>query len=134
MKTYYTRERRIVVKNIKGYVNLKNDLDLIKENIDYLKEKRNTISAIIENLEKEEIKMESTKETMESFLKELKGVEQELAINILVKGFNPTRSVDKVAYSYDLNPSTIWKIYYPKVKKMIDEMLITSESKEQNII
>lgn len=122
------------MKNIKGYVNLKNDLDLIKENIDYLKEKRNTISAIIENLEKEEIKMESTKETMESFLKELKGVEQELAINILVKGFNPTRSVDKVAYSYDLNPSTIWKIYYPKVKKMIDEMLITSESKEQNII
>jgi len=122
------------LKNIKGYINLNKDISLVKSNIDILREREKNLKEMIKTLEIEEVKMENTKNTMERLLKELRGVEEELAVNILVNGINPTRSVDKVAFRYDLDPSTIWKNYYPKVKKMLKEVEESSENPVINII
>ncbi len=61
---------------------------------------------------------------MDSHFKELFGIENKLYYEILVKGLNVTKAVDKVSKDYDKEVSTIWKNYYPEVKKKIDELYI----------
>ena len=110
------------MKNLKGYVNVKTDLDLIKLNINRIEEKEKTLK-----LEKKiyldlENKYNYLLESMEERLKACVGIDRELLYEIMVKGFNATIEVDKVAINYDMDSSTIWKNYYPKVKEKIKEL------------
>ena len=110
------------MKNIKGYVNIKTDLDLIRLNITRIEEKENVLK-----LEKEiylslENKYSYLLEKMEERLKSCIGINRELLYEIMIKGTNVTRAVDKIAIRYDMDSSTIWKRYYPKVKKQLKEL------------
>ena len=59
---------------------------------------------------------------MDASLKELNGIENKLYYEIIVKGINVTKAVDKVAFAHDKEISTVWKNYYPKVKKTIEKL------------
>ena len=63
-------------------------------------------------------------------LKELKGIEKELFNEVIVKGTNITRAVDKVAITYDVDVSTIWKNYYSKIKEDIKNLENLMKSSE----
>lgn len=115
------------MKDIKGYVNLKAEISLLDLNINKIdyniaslnKEKENYLE-LSKNYNELLIKMEQS-------LKELKGIEKDLAYSILVKGLNVTKAVEKTSFTYDVDPSTIWRSYYPKVKKVIKELKESSE-------
>lgn len=110
------------MKNLKGYVNVKTDLDLIKLNINRIEDKEKTLSLEKDIYLELESKYNCLLEKMEENLKACVGVDRELLYEIMVKGTNVTRAVDIVAFNYDMDPSTIWKNYYPKVKEKLKEL------------
>lgn len=100
------------MKNLQNYINIKNELDIL-----YLR--KDTIETELKCLN-ENIKIkEQNKKKIEYLLKELIGVENKLYYQIIVKGLNVTKAVDKVSLETGLDTSTIWKNYYPKIKEKI---------------
>ena len=61
---------------------------------------------------------------MQNVYKNFEGIENSLFYEIIFKGLNVTKAVDKVSFKYDKDPSTLWKNYYPKVKQSIEELTI----------
>lgn len=99
--------------NTKTEYNLMNDrLEAIDNQRKYLEEEKKTLLNLINS-------HYSTLEKMERSLQSLEGIEKKLFYEIAIKGLNVTRAVDKIANIYELDSSTIWKKYYPKVKKFI---------------
>ncbi len=118
------------MKNIKGYVNMKTDLNLILLRMQFLEEKEKQINKEKSSLEELKQKLTNILIQTEEKLKELKGIDRELFYEIMVKGTNVTRAVDKVSITYDVDPSTIWKYYYPKIKediKKLEKEIMSSE-------
>ncbi len=110
------------MKNLKGYINIKTDLDLIKININRIEEREKTLK-----LEKDiyldlEDKYSKLLLQMEEKLKDCRGIDRELLYEIMIRGTNVTRAIDKVAIHYDMDSSTIWKNYYPKIKLKLKEL------------
>lgn len=112
------------MKNIKGYVNTKTDLELIRLNIKSISLKEEYLKKEKQELEKLEKNLSDLLNTIKEKLSELKGIEKELLYEIVINGKNVTRAVDIVAFTYDLDVSTIWKSYYPKVKAILKELKI----------
>ena len=61
---------------------------------------------------------------MEYNLENTTGIENELFKLIVVKGFKMTKAVELVAEKYKKEPVTIWKYYYPKIKKEISKCIV----------
>lgn len=61
---------------------------------------------------------------MESDLQNLNGIENKLYYEIVINGNNVTKAIDKVASNELIDTSTLWKNYYPKVKKQIDDLYL----------
>ena len=120
------------MKNIKGYINIKTDIELINLRLEAVKEKEQQIKKEKESLEELKNKLTILLSKIEEKLIELKGIERELFYEIIVKGTNVTRAIDKISFTYDLDPSTIWKNYYPKIKDDIKR--IESEAKSSEIL
>lgn len=120
------------MKNFKAYVNAKTELDLISLRIQSLEEKEVQINKEKESLKELKDKLNNILNLIEIKLKELKGIERELFYEVIVKGTNITRAVDKVSITYDVDPSTIWKYYYPKIKD--DIKMIEKEAKSSEIL
>lgn len=98
----------------KIYNDLKKELNILEARKNDLENTKETCDKLIEEKEK-------TIKEIEKNLKELSGIENKLYFQIVVNGLNVTKAVDKVSFEFDMDPSTIWKNYYPKVKKLIKE-------------
>ena len=61
---------------------------------------------------------------MENDLQNLSGIENKLYYEIVINGTNVTKAIDKVATNEFIDTSTLWKNYYPKVKKEIDKLYL----------
>lgn len=96
----------------KIYNDLKNEIKILNARKDDLEYSKNECENLIN-------KKSKIIEEIENTLKELSGIENRLYYYTVVKGLNVTKAVDKVSFDFDLDPSTIWKNYYPKVKKNI---------------
>ena len=59
---------------------------------------------------------------MTDTLSKMTGIEYELFYEIVFNGTNITKAVDKVADKNGIEPQTIWKNYYKKIKKPINKI------------
>lgn len=105
---------------INSYANTKNILEVISLRLKVIDK-----SELILNKEKKELQnyqneLKEYIDIIEKNLKTLKGIEYELFYEIVVNGLNATKAVDKVAYYNDKDASTIWKNYYPNIKKELE--------------
>lgn len=66
---------------------------------------------------------------MENDLQNLSGIENKLYYEIVINGTNVTKAIDKVATNEFIDTSTLWKNYYPKVKKEIDKLYLLLSNK-----
>jgi vacuolar-type H+-ATPase subunit D/Vma8 len=60
--------------------------------------------------------------TMSITLSKMTGIEYELFYEIVFKGVNITKAVENIAVSNNIEPQTIWKNYYKKVKKHVNRI------------
>lgn len=120
------------MNSIKGYANMNIELELVKLNLKEINKKEEMLKKEKELYLNWQEDLEQVIKEIEAYLKELKGIEKELFYEVVVKGTNVTRAIDKLAYIYDLEPSTIWKNYYPKAKENI--LLFKNKLLNNNII
>ena len=95
------------------YINYLIDLD----------QKRFNGLTLREEQERQLKKVQSIKKQLEDrirALSKLEGIEYELLDCILAKGMKPTPAVEKVAELNFMDPSNIWKRYYPRIKGIVD--------------
>lgn len=59
---------------------------------------------------------------MSDTLGKMSGVEYQLFYEIVFKGVNITKAVDNIADSNGIEPVTIWKNYYKKIKKYVNRI------------
>lgn len=80
-------------------------------------------------------------ERLNSFISEMtdalgrmSGIEYELYYEIVVNNKRVTRAVEHIAERYDLETRTIWKYYYSKIKKDVENLLMYSESTVNDVV
>lgn len=59
---------------------------------------------------------------MNDSLSKMTGIEYQLFYEIVYKGVKITKAVENIAVANDIEPQTIWKNYYKKVKKHINKI------------
>lgn len=110
------------MKQIKNYNDLKLELEISKERkyliSTYIK-KFMCEEEFIDNVIKEQ---ERILEKMENNLLNLTGIENKLFSEIVINKTSISKAIEKVAEEEEKDISTIWKNYYPKVKKKINEI------------
>ena len=103
MTSYLNMRKEIIIA--------KTRIDSIDHNLEALQKERKELNNLIETLEKN---LNIIKENLQS----LTGIEYELYYQIEVNGLNVTKAIDYVAMKEGLDSSTLWKNYYPRVKKI----------------
>ena len=71
---------------------------------------------------------------MTDALSRMSGIEYELYYEIVVNNKRVTRAVEHIAERYDLDTRTIWKYYYSKIKKDVENLLMYSESTVNDVV
>lgn len=61
---------------------------------------------------------------MADSLSKMTGIEYQLFYEIVYKGVKITKAVENVAVANDIEPQTIWKNYYKKIKKYINKIKV----------
>lgn len=59
---------------------------------------------------------------MSESLNKMSGIEYQLFYEIIYKGVNITKAVDNIAEANGIEPVTIWKNYYKKIKKYVNKI------------
>lgn len=96
---------------------LENRLKMIKQYEKNLVEERSKIETIV-YLQKELLNQ------IECSLENYQGIEYKLFKEIMLNGLSVTKAIEKVAFEESKDESTLWKYYYPKVKKKITELQV----------
>lgn len=118
------------MKGIDSYQNTKCELDLIQERLNLISQYEKILIEEKNKLNELEIFHKKIITKMEENLLNLSGVENKLYCEIVLKGTNVTKAIDKIAYDENLDISTLWKNYYPKVKKKINDLDLVKENKK----
>lgn len=110
------------MKHLDSYENIKLELNILTERLKIIKEYEVKIAK-----EKEEISIlismqQNIIEQIEKDISNLSGIENKLYKEIVINGTSISKAIEKVAYEEDKDVSTIWKNYYPNVKKRIDKL------------
>ena len=71
---------------------------------------------------------------MTDALSRMIGIEYELYYEIVVNHKRITRAVEYIAEKYDKDTQTIWKYYYPKIKKDVESLITYSESTVNSLV
>jgi hypothetical protein len=71
---------------------------------------------------------------MTDALSRMVGIEYELYYEIVVNRKRITRAVEYIAEKYDKDTQTIWKYYYPKIKKDVENLIMYSESTVNSVV
>lgn len=118
-----------------NYYNTKLELESFK--------KRLNLISVYEKQFKEEKKQlkeiitfqENILNQIENDLKNLTGIKNQIYKEIVINGNNVTKSIDKIASEVGKDPSTLWKNYYPDVKKRIRKLdLLSNDENKENIL
>ena len=110
------------MNRLKSYTNTKNELSLVNLRLNLIEKNKTSLENEKENLNDIQNELSTTLASMEESIKNLNGIEESLYYEIVINGTNVTKAVDKISFKYDKDPSTIWKNYYPNVKKEIEKL------------
>lgn len=67
-------------------------------------------------------KLQGYLDTMTESLSKMTGIEYQLFYEIVYNGVKITRAVENIATANDIEPVTIWKNYYKRIKKHINKI------------
>lgn len=78
---------------------------------DEIKEQTNTVKTLQGYLNK-----------MNNSLSKMTGIEYKLFYEIVVNGISITKAIEKVSFDNNIEPQTIWKNYYKKIKPNLEQI------------
>ena len=107
---------------MRNYANTVHELNFLKKRLSLIDEYEKTLKSIKEKICHLISSNQNVVDQMEKDIKKLTGIENKLYYEIVINGTNVTKAVDKVSQDEFIDISTIWKNYYPKVKKEIDAL------------
>ena len=109
---------------MRNYANTVHELNFLKKRLSLIDEYEKTLKSIKEKICHLISSNQNVVDQMEKDIKKLTGIENKLYYEIVINGTNVTKAVDKVSQDEVIVISTIWKNYYPKVKKEIDALYL----------
>lgn len=120
------------MKHLDSYENIKLELNILTERLNIISEYESIIL-------KEKVELNNLIDIqkqiinqMEKDISNLDGIENKLYNEIAIKGTSISKAVEKIAEEEDKDVSTLWKNYYPNVRKRIDKLPnIKLEEKEE---
>lgn len=121
------------MKKIYNYNNLKCSIEIAKLRLSLISNQwHNKIAITNIEEEKEELRnyiKQGLKiiKYIEEKIKELNNIELDLFKLITCENINITKAVDMIASKYYLDNGTIWKIYYPKIKPIINNLVVKED-------
>ena len=107
---------------MRNYANTVHELNFLKKRLSLIDKYEKTLKSIKEKICHLISSNQNVVDQMEKDIKKLTGIENKLYYEIVINGTNVTKAVDKVSQDEFIDISTIWKNYYPKVKKEIDAL------------
>ena len=124
---------KLIMMNIfDNYYNTKLELDSFKKRLNLISEYQRKFRKEKRQLKKIIEIQEKILYQIERDLKDLTGIKNKIYYEIIINGVTVTKAIDKVAIELEKDSSTLWKYYYPDVKKRITELklLFCDKSKE----
>lgn len=121
------------MKKIYNYNNLKCSVEIAKLRLSLISNQwHNKIAITNIEEEKEELRNYIKKglkiiKYIEEKTKELNNIELDLFKLITCENINITKAVDTIASKHYLDNGTIWKIYYPKIKPIINNLVVKED-------
>ena len=109
---------------MRNYANTVHELNFLKKRLSLIDKYEKTLKSIKEKIFHLISSNQNVVDQMEKDIKKLTGIENKLYYEIVINGTNVTKAVDKVSQDEFIDISTIWKNYYPKVKKEIDALYL----------
>lgn len=109
---------------MRNYANTVHELNFLKKRLSLINEYEKNLKSIKEKIWHLISSNQNVIDQMEKDIKKLSGIENKLYYEIVINGTNVTKAVDKVSQDEFIDISTIWKNYYPKVKKEIDALYL----------
>jgi len=109
---------------MRNYANTVHELNFLKKRLSLIDEYEKSLKSIKEKICHLISSNQNVIDQMEKDIKKLSGIENKLYYEIVINGTNVTKAVDKVSQDEFIDISTIWKNYYPKVKKEIDALYL----------
>ena len=109
---------------MRNYANTVHELNFLKKRLSLIDEYEKSLKSIKEKICHLISSNQNVIDQMEKDIKNLSGIENKLYYEIVINGTNVTKAVDKVSQDEFIDISTIWKNYYPKVKKEIDALYL----------
>jgi len=110
-----------------GYTNLLFEKKYLEERLELINYYQNYLHLEEEKLKKLLERNKNVAKEIKKTISSLNGIENNLYKSIVIEGIPVTKAVDKASFLFGLDPSTIWKSYYPNVKKLIQELTDSSE-------
>lgn len=111
-----------------NYYNTKLELDSFKKRLNLISEYQKNFRKEKKQLKKIIEIQEKVLNQIENDLKELTGIENKIYQEIVINGITVTKAIEKVARELGKDPSTLWKYYYPDVKKRIIALNLLSDN------
>lgn len=115
-----------------NYVNTKIELNYLLDKLELI----NQYTEKLENEKKEILGLiNAYKEfiqKIEQDLQNLSGIENKLYKEIVINNLNVSKAIEKVSFEEEKDVSTLWKNYYPNVKKKIELLKCKEENNERN--
>ncbi len=110
------------MKCIDNYINTKVELDSLQERLKLLTQYERGILAEIELIKKTISQYNKVIKKIEEDICNLSGIENKLYKEIVINGTSVSKAIEKVSEEENKDVSTLWKNYYPNVKKEIEKL------------
>ena len=117
---------------IDNYTNIRVELSILNKRLQIIETYEKEI--LIEKERLNSIKQNQLKiiKLIEKDIKELTGIENGIYKEIVINGLNVSKAIEKISQEMDKDVSTLWKNYYPNVKKRIEKLKKKEEKNEAN--
>lgn len=118
-----------------NYYNTKLELKSLKKRLNLISVYEKQFKEEKKQLKKIIIFQEKNLNQIENDLKDLTGIKNKIYKEIIVNGTSITKAIDKIADEEGKDPSTLWKNYYPDVKKRIIALnLLSNDENKENVL
>lgn len=115
-----------------SYQNTKVELDVYKKRLSLIKEYEKKYLEEKKQLKKLIILGQNLLCQMEDDIVSLEGIENKLYKEIVIEGLNVSSAIEKVAFDEEKDTSTLWKNYYPSVKRKIEKLNLMMKNDDDN--